>query len=229
MTVGIDIGTSSVKAIAADDDGNVVASSRVPHELPRSRAPQRFEHDADVAWRRGTVDALAALGRPRRQAASASRRWFRRSPPSTRAGCPSRPGCSTATSAAVPRAPTTPRREPRSSANGWASCAGTMTEAPGAARLLARAGGRQPRAVRRGDPRHDHRGDAYPLFDWTGWDEEQARRRAGCASSSCPRSCPPAGKRRARRWRRTACSRAAASTRSPSSSSPAPTRRATCS
>ena len=46
VTVGLDIGTSSVKAVAADGDGNVVASARVPHEL-RIPSPQRFEHDAD--------------------------------------------------------------------------------------------------------------------------------------------------------------------------------------
>ena len=61
VTVGIDIGTSSVKAIAADGDGNVVASSRVPHGF-RIPTPERFEHDADVAWRAGTREALAALG-----------------------------------------------------------------------------------------------------------------------------------------------------------------------
>ena len=33
ITVGIDIGTSSVKAVAADADGNVVAASRIPHEI----------------------------------------------------------------------------------------------------------------------------------------------------------------------------------------------------
>ena len=36
VTVGIDIGTSSVKAIAADDDGNVVARSRIPHDFSRA-------------------------------------------------------------------------------------------------------------------------------------------------------------------------------------------------
>ena len=33
VTVGIDIGTTSVKAIAADADGNVVTRARVPHPL----------------------------------------------------------------------------------------------------------------------------------------------------------------------------------------------------
>ena len=52
VTVGLDIGTSSVKALAADDDGNVVARARVPHEV-RVPAPEQFEHDAAVAWRDG--------------------------------------------------------------------------------------------------------------------------------------------------------------------------------
>jgi len=33
LTVGIDIGTSSVKAVAADADGSIIARSRVPHEF----------------------------------------------------------------------------------------------------------------------------------------------------------------------------------------------------
>ena len=37
VTVGVDIGTSSVKAIAADGDGNVVATARVPAERRLSR------------------------------------------------------------------------------------------------------------------------------------------------------------------------------------------------
>jgi xylulokinase len=61
VTVGIDIGTSSVKAIAADDDGNVVARSRIPHEVHVPSA-QRFEHDAAIAWHAGPQLALEALG-----------------------------------------------------------------------------------------------------------------------------------------------------------------------
>jgi xylulokinase len=61
LTVGIDIGTSSVKAIAADGDGNVVARARIPHPV-RVPSPDRFEHDAAVAWRAGPVAAFAALG-----------------------------------------------------------------------------------------------------------------------------------------------------------------------
>jgi xylulokinase len=61
ITVGIDIGTSSVKAVAADDDGNIVARSRVPHEF-HVPAPLRFEHDAARAWHQGPQRALEALG-----------------------------------------------------------------------------------------------------------------------------------------------------------------------
>jgi len=60
VTVGIDIGTSSVKAVAADADGHVVASSRVPHEI-QIPAADRFQHDAVRAWRDGPVAALEAL------------------------------------------------------------------------------------------------------------------------------------------------------------------------
>jgi sugar (pentulose or hexulose) kinase len=60
VTVGVDIGTSSVKAIAADGDGNVVASARVPHRFGVP-SPGRFQHDAEVAWRRGPREALAAV------------------------------------------------------------------------------------------------------------------------------------------------------------------------
>jgi xylulokinase len=62
VTVGIDIGTSSVKAVAADGDGIVVATARVPHEV-RVPMPGRFEHDADAAWRRGPRAALAEVAK----------------------------------------------------------------------------------------------------------------------------------------------------------------------
>ena len=62
VTVGVDIGTTSVKAIAADAEGQVVARARIPHEL-RVPTPARFEHDALPAWREGPVRALAELAR----------------------------------------------------------------------------------------------------------------------------------------------------------------------
>lgn len=60
ITVGIDIGTTSVKAIAADADGIVVARARVPHPIDVPQ-PDRFEHNARRAWRSGPRRALAAL------------------------------------------------------------------------------------------------------------------------------------------------------------------------
>jgi xylulokinase len=62
--VGIDIGTTSVKAVAVDADGRVVARARVPHEL-RSPVAGAFEHDVDQAWRADVLEALrqVATGR----------------------------------------------------------------------------------------------------------------------------------------------------------------------
>jgi len=60
VTVGLDIGTSSVKAVAADHDGNVVTTALVPHDVGVP-SPGRFQHDAEVAWRRGPREAYAAV------------------------------------------------------------------------------------------------------------------------------------------------------------------------
>lgn len=60
VTIGIDIGSTAVKAVAADADGRVTARVRMPHQL-RVPAPDRLEHDADEAWRRGPVAALQSL------------------------------------------------------------------------------------------------------------------------------------------------------------------------
>ena len=63
VTIGIDIGTTAVKAVAADEDGRVVARARIPHEL-RVPTPDRLEHNADEAWRLGPLAALDQLARP---------------------------------------------------------------------------------------------------------------------------------------------------------------------
>jgi xylulokinase len=60
VTIGIDIGTTSVKAVTVADDGDVTARVRIPHQL-RVPAPGRLEHDADEAWRRGPLTALREL------------------------------------------------------------------------------------------------------------------------------------------------------------------------
>jgi xylulokinase len=56
VTVGVDIGTTSVKAVAADDDGTVVARARVPHPL-HARHAGELAHDAAQAWRAGVLEA----------------------------------------------------------------------------------------------------------------------------------------------------------------------------
>jgi xylulokinase len=60
VTVGIDIGTTSVKAVVADEDGQILARARVPHPV-RTPEPDRLEHDARQAWRRGPKRALAIV------------------------------------------------------------------------------------------------------------------------------------------------------------------------
>lgn len=62
VTVGIDIGTTSVKAVAVQADGTVVARTRIPHRIGVPAAG-RFEHDANRAWRWGPRRALAGLHR----------------------------------------------------------------------------------------------------------------------------------------------------------------------
>lgn len=60
VTVGIDIGTTSVKAVAAAADGTVLARARVPHEV-RTPDAGAFEHDVDQAWRAGVLGALGQV------------------------------------------------------------------------------------------------------------------------------------------------------------------------
>jgi xylulokinase len=61
LTIGLDIGTTSVKAVAADGDGQIVARARVPHGV-NIPAPDMLEHDAAAAWHHGPREAMAALG-----------------------------------------------------------------------------------------------------------------------------------------------------------------------
>jgi xylulokinase len=68
VTVGIDIGTTSVKAVAADGDGQVVARCRVPRPLLARHAGE-LAHDARASWRDGVVDALARVVAEGRDAA----------------------------------------------------------------------------------------------------------------------------------------------------------------
>lgn len=57
VTVGVDVGTTSVKALAVDDEGQVVARSRVAHSVVAPE-PDILRHDAKRAWRSGPKRAF---------------------------------------------------------------------------------------------------------------------------------------------------------------------------
>ncbi len=59
-TVGVDVGTTSVKAVAVDSGGNVLARARVPHRVG-TPSVDALEHDVAQAWRRGPRKAFAAV------------------------------------------------------------------------------------------------------------------------------------------------------------------------
>ena len=66
--VGIDLGTSSVKAVAADGDGEVLASARRDLELI-AQSPLQAEQDAELWWTAAQAavrDVVDALPDPRR-------------------------------------------------------------------------------------------------------------------------------------------------------------------
>jgi xylulokinase len=60
VTVGVDVGTTSVKALAVDEDGTVIARSRVPHNVVAPE-PDILRHDAKRAWRAGPRKAFEAV------------------------------------------------------------------------------------------------------------------------------------------------------------------------
>ncbi len=57
VTVGVDVGTTSVKALAVDEEGKVIARSRVPHSV-MAPEPDILRHDAKRAWRAGPRKAF---------------------------------------------------------------------------------------------------------------------------------------------------------------------------
>ena len=67
LTMGIDIGTTSVKAVAVDEHGSVLARVRIPHRV-EAPDPGRFEHDPKQAWIDGVLAAWDVVrseaGRP---------------------------------------------------------------------------------------------------------------------------------------------------------------------
>ena len=62
VTLGIDIGTSALKAIVASADGTVIARRRIPNRLGLPTS-ERMEHDARRAWRLAPRRVLRDLNR----------------------------------------------------------------------------------------------------------------------------------------------------------------------
>jgi xylulokinase len=60
VTVGVDVGTTSVKALAVDEEGTVVARSKVAHSV-LAPEPDILRHDARRAWRSGPRRAFEAV------------------------------------------------------------------------------------------------------------------------------------------------------------------------
>lgn len=60
VTIGIDIGTTSVKGLAVKRDGTVLDRTQVPHKVI-VEAADRLEHDARKAWRSGPYRAFKSV------------------------------------------------------------------------------------------------------------------------------------------------------------------------
>ena len=185
ITVGIDIGTTSVKAIAADADGTVVARSRVPHEVAIPAA-DRFQHDAAVAWRTGTRRALVELGDAGRSAVGISVAAMVPSLAAVDAeGMPLSPGLlygdvrgrntgeGTTPAAGEFVAFLAWLAQEYPDATGYWPAQTVANYELGAAAVL----DTTTAAI------------AHPLFDWTGWDESVARE-AGVSVQSLPKLVP---------------------------------------
>ena len=183
VTVGIDIGTSSVKAIAADEDGNVVARARVPHRFSVP-SPLRFEHDAEIAWHQGPRRALEALGdvRPRGLAVAAMV-----------------PSLTAVDDAGVPVTPGLLYGDER----GHTGTGGNRVESGELMQFLRWTAKQRPDArgywMAQAVANHALCGEplvsttvaatALPLFDWTGWDASQLAE-CGVRPDQMPRIVP---------------------------------------
>jgi xylulokinase len=60
--LGFDVGTTSIKAVAVDGEGHMLASAQVPCVMETPQ-PGWFEIDAPIQWKNGFLKALGMLGR----------------------------------------------------------------------------------------------------------------------------------------------------------------------
>ena len=183
LTVGIDIGTSSVKAVAADADGNIVARSRVPHEFSVP-SPLRFEHDAVRAWHDGPRRALDELGAVNPRAVSVAAMV---------------PSLTAVDADGVPCTPGLLYGDER----GHADRPGAIAEAGELAQFLQWQSHEHPDArgywMAQAVANHALSGEAvvsttvaataFPLFDWKEWDEAQLAK-CGARVDQMPRIGP---------------------------------------
>lgn len=182
VTIGIDVGSTAVKAVAADADGRVTARTRIPHQL-RVPTPERLEHDADEAWRRGPVAALARLDRPDAKAVAVSAMV-----PSLTAvdaaGVPVTPGLLYGDE----RGRTPERQAPPLPALGEAAefLRWTAAAAPGAAGYWPAPAVANHALAGEAVIDFATAATAYPLFDGTGWNPEACAER-GARPDQMPR------------------------------------------
>lgn len=189
VTVGLDIGTSSVKAVAADGDGRIVARSRVPHRF-YVPTPLRFEHDAAAAWSVGPRAALAELGPIEPRGASVAAMV-----PSLcavdRHGVPCSPGLLYGDE----RGYTGSRGNPSESGELEQFLRWTASEFPGASGYWPAQAVANHAIAGEGVISTTTAATAVPLFDWVGWDAALTGA-AGAAVEQMPRVVPsgqPAG------------------------------------
>jgi len=184
-TVGIDIGTTSVKAVAADDDGAVVARARVPHQVVVP-TPGRLEHDVAEAWRAGPARALGELGVDRADVLGVSVAAMVPSLAAVDAtGEPLTPGLLYGDE----RGHTGSSASPAESGElvaflGWAASAAPDARGFWPAQAVAN-------HALAGEAVLDTStaATAFPLFDWTGWDEQVATAH-GAHAEQLPRLVP---------------------------------------
>jgi xylulokinase len=182
VTVGIDIGTTSVKAVATDGAGTVLARARVPHGV-RTPTAGAFEHDLDQAWRANVLEALEQVARGHLVAAV-----------NVSAMVPSLGAVTEAGTAAGPGLLYGDRRgerdghdptQPGDSGELLAFLAWQAGNAPAGSRFWPAQAVANHALCGRGAIDSTTAMTAYPLFDFVGWDEALAAE-AGTTPAALP-------------------------------------------
>jgi len=182
VTVGIDIGTTSVKAVAADGTGTVLARARVPHGVLTPTAGA-FEHDIDQAWRANVLDAFGQVAAGRRVAAVNVSAMVPSLGAVTEAGVAAGPGLLYGDRRGE-RAGHDPT-QPGDSGELLAFLAWQAGSAPAGSRFWPAQAVANHALCGRGAIDSTTAMTAYPLFDFVGWDEGLAGE-AGTTPAALP-------------------------------------------